>query len=154
MDPMALPQKQSQKPVAGRKDPPTRLLEGYHSTRLVNADPKRVYRFANERDQDTGIPLYEHLGFQVEIATEGGVQMAIKKTKLGERIEFRGHVLMSADSEEQMDRWKYMQAEADKQEKAITKNRGGHDPLRGINAGVLARGELSLVNETTELGLE
>lgn len=149
---MALPQKQSAKPA--RKDPPNRRLGGYHDTSLVNADPRRKYIFANVKDEDSGAPMYENNGFQKEIAREGGVQLAIKKTPLGQEIMYRGCVLMSIDADEARAQWEYMQAEADKHEKAITKNRGGHDPLRGINAGVLARGELSLVNETTELGLE
>lgn len=151
---MALPQKQSQKSTAARKDPPNRRIGGYHDTSLVNADPNRKYILANVRDEDCGAQMYEHNGFQKEIAREGGVQLAVKKTPLGQDIMYRGCVLMSIDAAEARAQWEYMQAEADKQEKAITKNRGGHDPLRGINAGVLARGELSLVNETTELGLE
>lgn len=151
---MALPQKQSQKAISARKDPPARRIGGYHNTDLVNADPKSKYIFANVRDEDTGVMMYEHAGFVKEIAREGGVQMEVKRTPLGQEIMYRGHVLMSIDAAEARAQWEYMQAEADKHEKAITKNRGGHDPLRGINAGVLARGELSLVNETTELGLE
>lgn len=146
---MALPQKRSQ-PV-DRKDPPQRKLEGYHSTALRNADPSKVYRFAYIKDEDTGVTLYEHLGFEKVVSQEGGVQMAIKKTPLGELVMYRGHVLMQADKAEMQARWQAMQEEASEREKAIVKNRSGVDPMRGINRGVLARGELQVVNETSEL---
>lgn len=147
----ALPQKRSS---ADRRDPPQRKLEGYHSTALRNADPKMHYVFAHQKDEDTGRQLYEHLGYEVVIATEGGVQMAVKKTPLGQAIEYRGHVLMHCDRQEIQDRWQFMQDEADKQQNRIVTRRDGIDSMRGINKQVLDRGYLKVVNETTELVTE
>lgn len=149
----ALPQKRSQAP-SDRKDPPERKLEGYHSTKLLNQDPSKRYVFAYKGDEDTGVVLYEHLGYEAVRATEGGVRMAIKKAPLGDVIEYRGHILMQADAAELQARWDGMQAEADKLERRIVQNRGGLDPLRGLNRGVLARGELTVVNETSDLVTE
>lgn len=145
----ALPQKRSE-----RKDPPQRKLEGYHSTELVNRDPSKKYVFAHQKDEDMGVTFFEHLGYEKVYATEGGVRMAIKKPVLGNLIEYRGHVLMEADAEELRARWEHMQREADAREKAIVKNRSGIDPQRGINRGVVARGELRFENETSELVTE
>lgn len=148
---MPLPQKRSQASTE-RKDPPNRLLEGYHSTRLVNSDPEKTYVFAYEGDSDTGVPMYEHLGYQIVKYREGGVRMAIKNAAEGDPIRFRGHILMEADKAEIKARWQYMQDQETVREKRIVNSKGGVDPLRGINSGVLARGELTFVNETSELG--
>lgn len=145
-----MPRKKSDVAV-GRKDPPTRELEGYHSTRLINQDPSKTYVFAYEGDQDTGVNMYEHLGYEVIRYEEGGVRMAIKKATIGEPIRYRGHVLMAADKAEILARWQAAQDAETVREKRIVNGAGGIDPLRGISNNVLARGELKFENETREL---
>lgn len=148
-----LPQKRSQVPASTspRKDPPQRELEGYYSTRLTNSDPAKVYRFVyTGKDDQMGVDMYEHLGFEKVFAEEGGVRMAKKKTPKGDLIQHLGHILMAADRSEIEERAAQMQREADEREQAIVKNRGGLDPMRGINRNVIASGELKFVNETEQ----
>jgi hypothetical protein len=153
---MPLPKTRSQAAAAStsRNDPPVRLLEGYHSTALVNKDPEKFYVFAHMGDQDTGVPVYEYLNFEKVVSVEGGVQLGNKKTPHGELITYRGHVLMAGSRAECKARWEHMQQQEDLREKAIVKNRGGIDPMRGIRRDVLGAGELRFVNETSELVTE
>ncbi len=82
-----------------RKDAKTRSIPTINNSGLVNRDPGKYYVAAN---RSTGaVEEYEYMGYAIEYFSETGVKFAAGKTvKVGEPLEYRGHVLMSILSEE------------------------------------------------------
>lgn len=128
---------------AQRRDPESRFHDVTASwCRLKNKDPSRRY-IAPTKDQ---VPYYEELGYELELAREGGI-VPFGKSEPGSVIERRGHVFMSIPNE----RWEELQRRGDdgvsgqelhdKIEDRMIKNRGQRDPLRGH------RGQIYLVTE-------
>ena len=88
-----------------RKDPKPRHIDGAARwANLENTDPERKYVYAYIADMDFGKVYYESLGYRVEVYAEDGPRPAFlspaeAKRRIGDEIEFRGHVLMSIDAE-------------------------------------------------------
>lgn len=143
-----------QKPNQVRKDPVGRPVDGVTttSTHILNRDPRFHYVLVYKLGQDAGsIEHYEDLGYEPVRQVKGAEQLrGARAISDGDVIESRGHILMRCPIETLKARYEQEQALYDIKERAIVKNRGGVDPLRGINSKVLREGSLQIENETEE----
>lgn len=131
--------------AAQRIDPKPRPTNGVHtSTLLKDKDPNKKYVWVNLADSNA-LSTYEALGYIVEEQRDGGPHHMGGKLnrKNGERIEWRGNLLMSISLERAMEIEKYGpdgdsgQDLADKIEGRYLEKDRGRDPMRGI--GLLNR---------------
>lgn len=86
--------------AARRKDPVRRHADGAANVASVrNPDPRRKYVLVSMSDNDA-MGTYEENGFVREYLTADGVRLfGQKSVKPGELITYRGHVLMSIETE-------------------------------------------------------
>lgn len=127
------------KKAVPRKDPRPRSHDGASKgTGLINARPDMKYVGAA---RGTGaVEEYLNRGYEVVIAEEGGPRFSRKTSKLGDPIEYNGHVLMciSRESADWIDQYgedgESGWAEADKIEAHIIDKRGMQkDLMRGLH---------------------
>lgn len=85
-----------------RKDPAPQPVIGFDPMKIVisNQDPDKTYILAYQAQiHGSGATYYEALGYDVELRREGGPMIMGAKCKMGEPIEYLGHVLMSVSNE-------------------------------------------------------
>lgn len=134
-----------------RRDPEPRFTDqGINIWKVVSGDPTRHYVAVYQNSEDYGPEYYEYLGYEVEIAREGGPRFLAGRTaKMGEPVTMRGHVLMSCTGERKAEIDKYGPDGAtglewlDEIDDRILDKKKGFDPGRGLKAPFL-----SFENET------
>lgn len=118
-----------QKAPVVRRDPRRRDLSGTGPVTVHGRDPSRKYCWVNAGSQDD-LETYASLGYEAEIASPDGVHTSTGT--VGQRITYRGMVLMSCSRED----WEDVQVEGSRAthdiEKRIIRERSGKDLLRGI----------------------
>jgi len=124
-----------------RSDPRPRTHDGANKgVGLSNARPDRHYVGVDQHGN--AVSDYESRGYEVEIAEEAGVRWNRRTCKLGEPLEYMGHVLMSIDINEHKrieregDHGDGGQELADRIESAILDKSGAQrDLMRGLSGG-------------------
>lgn len=126
-----------------RRDPRPRTHDGANKgVGLINARPDRHYVGVDQHGGAVGD--YQARGYEIEVAEEAGVRWSRRTCKLGEPLEYMGHVLMSIDIEEYQDIVQHGehgeggQKMADQIEAAILDKSGAQrDLMRGLNGGYI-----------------
>lgn len=145
-----LPQKRTApKQAPTRHDPASRPVRGVRELNIKNADPTRHYvMVAKAGGVGLDVDGYLDDGFEVERYREGGPKLSSLHAEPGAAIEKWGHVLMSIDKQEWLERKRAEQEAADPLEKRIIENREGFDAMRGL--GTIRDGLMKVQRSTVE----
>lgn len=140
-----------------RQDPPRRVLSVLQHNALTRRDPDKDYVWAYMGHQESGVGLYESLGYNPVLWTKDGVRPAAKRKVTedleGTPITWNGHMLMECDlalrkqRDYEGDDGESGQRRADELEKQLSSERGAVDVMQGMRG---ARQWMRVQNETSK----